>query len=245
MIPLESLRDRGAWFLRYRFLGRWPPLWRALNAVRPSPPPHRLKSDTELILEGFPRCANSFAVLAFQELQPGSVRLAHHTHVAATVHEGTRRGIPTVVLIRRPREAVSSVLVRRPALTPRNVLGTYCQYYRDVARLGPLVLADFRVVTREFHRIVRQVNRLFGTRFVEDPLTSTQRQNVMDWISELDAQSSGSRIRTLSKPHPGRTERKRKVKEALQGLDALPKATRLYEHLGGSVKRWEGQGLEL
>lgn len=241
MIPLESLRDRGTWFLRYRSLGRWPPLWRTLNAVRPSPPPHRLKSDTELILEGFPRCANSFAVLAFQELQPGSVRLAHHTHVAATVREGTHRGIPTVVLIRRPREAVSSVLVRRPALTAEEALGAYRRYYADVAACGPLVLADFAVVTRQFHRVVREVNRLFGTGFAARPLDPTRRQNVMDWIDELDAESARERFRTLSKPHPRRSRHKRTIQKRLRGLDELQRASALYERLGGSVKPWEGE----
>lgn len=238
MAIVGELWNRITWYMRYHLVGRRPDLWKALNTLRASPHPRRLNDETQLVLEGFPRSANTFAVLAFQELQSEPVTITHHTHVVATVRAGTRQGVPTVVLIRRPRDVVSSVLIRRPALTPEGCLRAYCQYYRDIEAIGgPLVLTDFTVVTRQFHRVVRQVNQLFETHFTEEPLNPTQRQNVMDWISELDAQSSGERFRTLSKPHPRRRERKRTIQQRLQGLDQFQTASGLYERLGGGVKR--------
>ena len=36
--------------------------------------------ETELVIEGFPRSANTFAVLAFDYAQPDDVKLAHQLH---------------------------------------------------------------------------------------------------------------------------------------------------------------------
>ena len=58
-----------------------------------------------------------------------------------------RLGLPTVVLIRRPADAVSSYLVRRPTLTPDDALLEYLDFYRTAwpARDG-FVVAPFDLV---------------------------------------------------------------------------------------------------
>jgi hypothetical protein len=37
--------------------------------------------ETHLVIEGFPRSANTFAVAAFKYSQKGSIKIAHHLHV--------------------------------------------------------------------------------------------------------------------------------------------------------------------
>src|SRR5215211_5813810 len=67
--------------------------------------------DTQLVIEGFPRSGNSFARSAFvmaQSESPGKIRIAHHMHVPAQVVRAARWQIPTLVVIRRPRDAVLS-----------------------------------------------------------------------------------------------------------------------------------------
>jgi hypothetical protein len=63
---------------------------------------------TDICIEGYPRSANSFAVGAFQHAQKHPVRVAHHTHIPANVMRACERGIPTLVLIRDPTDAVVS-----------------------------------------------------------------------------------------------------------------------------------------
>src|SRR5262245_32533170 len=58
--------------------------------------------DTEAIIEGFPRSANTFAATAFQLAQTKPVRVAHHLHVPSQIIAGARWGIPTIVLVRDP-----------------------------------------------------------------------------------------------------------------------------------------------
>ena len=57
-----------------------------LLALSPSPEcAERLH--TELVIEAFPRSANTFATVAFQLSQPAPVRVAHHLHAPAQVTE--------------------------------------------------------------------------------------------------------------------------------------------------------------
>jgi hypothetical protein len=66
---------------------------------------------TDIVIEGFPASANTFAVAAFRLAQePRYMRIAHHTHVPAQVIEATRLGVPAILLIREPMQAVLSVM---------------------------------------------------------------------------------------------------------------------------------------
>jgi hypothetical protein len=54
---------------------------------------------TQLVIEGYPRLGNTFAVVAFLQAQKEDVRIAHHLHAPAQVIRAARWRIPTIVLI--------------------------------------------------------------------------------------------------------------------------------------------------
>ena len=63
--------------------------------------------ETDCVIDGFPRSANSFARLAFVESQVNNeLILATHTHSPAQIVQAARWGIPTMVCIRRPFDAI-------------------------------------------------------------------------------------------------------------------------------------------
>src|SRR5918999_5771267 len=68
--------------------------------------------DTEIVIEGFPRSANSFAVAAFARAQGRKPKIAHHVHAPAQVIAAARAGIPAIVLIRNPEEAVLEYVIK-------------------------------------------------------------------------------------------------------------------------------------
>ncbi|MGN6378219.1 MAG: hypothetical protein ACTHNU_04650 [Gaiellales bacterium] len=123
-------------------------------------------ADTELVIEGFPRSANTFAAVAFQLAQPTPVRLAHHVHAASQVIAAVRAGVPAIVLVRDPRDAVPSQLIRAPHLPLDLVLDGYARFYEPLLPLRDrLVVAPFDDVLRDFGGVVDEVNRRFGTAF--------------------------------------------------------------------------------
>ena len=66
---------------------------------------------TDVVIEGYQSCGNTFARKAMEHSNP-SVRIASHTHSWANVAVGLRLGKPVIVLLRQPLDAVASHAVR-------------------------------------------------------------------------------------------------------------------------------------
>jgi hypothetical protein len=119
--------------------------------------------ETEMVIDGFPRCASTFATMAFQTAQPRPVRLAHHLHAPAQLIEAARRGIPSIATVRRPRDAVISCVIREPYIPLGWGLDAYARFYEALAPfVSEIVVAPFEDVTRDFPAVVELVNNRFG-----------------------------------------------------------------------------------
>ena len=162
-----------------------PPAWRALRYAlrsrisehpaiylplarwrRGKTHPEVIGSETELVIDGYPRSANTFAVYTFQIAQPRPVRLAHHLHAPAHLIEAARRRIPSLVVIREPDGAVLSNVMFEEDATLATAFASYERFYR---RLLPharaMVAADFEDVTRDMGPVVARLNERFGTSY--------------------------------------------------------------------------------
>ncbi len=98
--------------------------------------PHLVDAGTEVVIEGYPRSANTFAIAAFRLAQRRRVQLAHHAHVPAQAREGLRRGLPVVVLVRRPDEAVTSMAIRA-GVSIETALRVYVRFHAAVTTYAP------------------------------------------------------------------------------------------------------------
>jgi hypothetical protein len=157
---------------RHRFrtrLSESPALYLPFARLKyPGPSPEVIGPATELVIDGYTRSASTFAVYALQLAQPEPVRLAHHLHAPAQLVAAARAGVPALAVIREPREAILSQLVREPDVALRDALIAYTRFYR---RLLPcrdrMVAAGFDEVTTDFGAVTRRVNDRFGTAFAE------------------------------------------------------------------------------
>ena len=157
---------------------------------------------TDVLIEGYPRSANSFAVAAFGLAQPGPVRIAHHTHAPGHVLAAARTGVPAMVLIREPEEAVLEFVLVKPNLSIGQALRGYLRFY------GPLlehrdsfVVGSFPEVTTDFGKVIARLNERFGTDFL--PFEHTE-ENVRACFEAMDGYWRGRTGRGL--PMVGRTE---------------------------------------
>ncbi|MGH2786468.1 MAG: hypothetical protein ACRDJV_00985 [Actinomycetota bacterium] len=192
---------------------RWDIRGTELNGMRPNldaaPPP--VGRGVEIVIEGFPRSANTFAVAAFRMAQDRFVHIAHHRHVSAQVIGGVHMKIPVLVLIRDPREVVLSLVVREPAISLDLALRNYIRFYRPILELrNHFVCADFNQVTTNFGSVVRGVNDRFGTTFGVFEHTP---ENVRECFAEIEAnhrrRGEGTDIRKLTIPSSERMQLKR------------------------------------
>jgi len=127
-----------------------------------------ISARTELVIDGYTRCGTTFAVYALQLSQERPVRLAHHWHAPAQLIEAAHRGIPALLVIREPKGALLSQLMREPNLALRDALVAYSRFYTCLLPYrNRLVVGEFEHVTHDFAGVVRRLNARFGTSFTE------------------------------------------------------------------------------
>ena len=174
LVP-RSVRNQ-AWTL----IVRWdrPLLTRAYLAMHPEARSLRLTRRTALVIDGHSRCANTYAVCAFDQVNPGG-RLSHHLHNPEVFLRAVRIGVPALLLIRRPEDVVASMLQFQPGTTVEEVLESYLDFYtRVLPVIDEVVVADFDEVIADFGAVVRRVNDRFGTRFAAYRKTPESEQEV-------------------------------------------------------------------
>ncbi|MDP5183780.1 hypothetical protein QOZ88_14165 [Blastococcus sp. BMG 814] len=234
MSTLLSSADRARHYAR-RPLARTPYLWDAAMKVRPEKRATLARPDTAIVIEGFLRSGNTFGVAAFEIANGPEPHVGRHLHGAAHVLRAVRLGLPTIVLIRQPRDAVLSYLVRRPTLTPYDALVEYLDFYRTAwpAREG-FVVAPFDRVTSDFGSVLDQVNERFGTSFRRFEATPENEARAFRLVEEMNRLETGGEVveSLVGRPSVERSRRKDELRALLERprtAKKLSEATALYE----------------
>ena len=133
----------------------------------PGPSPEVIGPDTDLVIDGYFRSANTFAVYAFQLAQDRPVRVAHHLHAPAQLIMAARRGVPALLLLREPKGAILSELLYDDVALP-DALVAYTRFHTCLLPyLDSFVVGEFTQVTTDFGAVIGRLNARFGTRFCE------------------------------------------------------------------------------
>jgi hypothetical protein len=192
--------------------------------------------DTQLVMEGFPRSANTFARVAFNSAQSERVRIAHGLHVPAQVIRAAQWRIPTLVLIRKPKDAVLSFAIRDP-ISVDQALRYYLSFYETVEEYrDAYVLGLFEEVTEDFGGVIRRINDRFGTTF--SPFSHDER-NVDGVFARIEENSrkrfgEASLENKVSRPFASREKLKREVGYELEDperRDLISRTETVYERL--------------
>lgn len=186
---LAALRLREATFF---------PLMRLFRSQYPLVAPN-----AEAVIEGFWRSGNTFVVQAFRAAQQRPIRLAYHTHAAASVLRGVRLGLPALVLVRPPLATVSSLLLKHPAALPGQTLREYIAFHR---RIWPLheqfVTATFDEATRDLGLVIDRLNARFGTNFRRFDHRPAAAAEVLSGIEQFDRQANAGDPTKFCTPRP-------------------------------------------
>ena len=210
-----------------RPLARTPYLWDLAMRVRPSKNATLARRDTAIVIEGFLRSGNTFSVAAFQIANGTELHVGRHLHGAPHVLRAVRLGLPTLVLIRRPRDAVLSYLVRRATLTPHDAVLEYLDFYRTAWPVRDrFVVGLFDRVTSDFGAVLEQVNQRFGTSFQRYDPTPENEARAFRLVEEMNRLETGGEVveSLVGRPSAERSRRKQEL-EAL--LDRPRTAARL------------------
>jgi hypothetical protein len=156
---------------------------------------HVLGSGTDIVIEGFPRSANSFVVQAFERTQARPLTVAHHTHAPGHVIAACRRGVPALVLMRQPSDAVSRCALIRPRISLRLLLRGWLGFYRPLLPWRDRFhVGTFQEVTSDLGAVMIAMNRHLGTDFIpfehsQENVDRLFRGMEEDWAEKIDPRS--------------------------------------------------------
>lgn len=136
---------------------------------------------SDVTIEGYPRSGNSFAHSAFRSAQTQKPRIATHVHSYTQIIRSVDLCVPTMVLLRNPKDACLSLVALSNEIAERDVsdvelsrakqslienLRNYKTFYEKVLTVKDgIIVAEFSLVTSDFGEIIRRMNERFGTGF--------------------------------------------------------------------------------
>jgi hypothetical protein len=201
--------------------------------------------DKQLVIEGFPRSGTTFARRAFimaQNERFDKTRIAVHFHVPAQVIRAARWQIPTLVLIRKPKDAVLSFAIMDP-ISVDQALKYYISFYKTVEKYrDAYVLGLFEEITGDFGQVIKRINDKFGTTF---SLFRHDEENVSKVFADMDTYARNKFGETLweSKVHRPSAVKQRMKHEIEDDLKnpkrkgLIDKAEAVYDRLTNPVRK--------
>ncbi|MGA9378498.1 MAG: hypothetical protein WBV73_06975 [Phormidium sp.] len=161
------------------FCSLYPELFFPMRSLLGKGTRQAVQENTQLVIEGFPRSANSFSVAAIQSVQPKPLTIASHLHAAAQVIRAADLSIPTLLLIREPADAIISLKSLELEISYRfnvdypgwgaclkSYLKAWIKFYLQVLPYREnYVIGLFDEVTNDFGAIIEQINQRFQTNF--------------------------------------------------------------------------------
>jgi hypothetical protein len=194
---------------------------------------------TDVVIESYQSCGNTFARKAMEHANP-QARIASHSHSWANVARGLRLGKPVVVLLRDPVEAIASHVVRMRLDDLDRELRRYRRFFGRVAAVPEsVVLTPFEVTVNRFGDVIGAVNTRFSTGFkVFDHADPASKAEVFEEM-EREARSTPSeldRMWRIARPNAERAEATKEMQARLKGPEhrpALARCEAVYEELRG------------
>ena len=238
---LRTFNRRYPWLFLPQARWRWQ-RWRQQygfdsDSLEPAAP-YPLDRNTEITIEAYPRCGNTFAHIAFKSAQRQPVAIAHHTHAAAQVIASVNRKIPTLVIIRPPQDAICSYLAGGfdPGLTVKQALREYISFYFHILPYkSGLIVATFEQITQDFGAVIRLVNQTYSTNFDEFEHTEASVKKCFELIDLGYEEAFGTlSSKVVSRPATERVDLKNSVKEQYNRSDyhqLKTKANKIYQQL--------------
>jgi len=162
-----------------------------------------LTSATQLVIEGFPRSGNTFAVESFRSAQHAPVVISSHVHTPAQLLRAIDAGVPALLVVREPIGATTSLMLAAPYISARGALYEWVRFHR---RLRPhrdrLVVATFDQVTSAMGDVVDRVNARYGTAFDRFEHDADAQAAVFAHMEAHNARLHGGAVSERDAPRP-------------------------------------------
>lgn len=169
------------------FLGQYPILFSVFYRAQGKNLKLLFCNSTELVIEGYPRSANTWAVVFFEFFQKRRVDIAHHLHTESQLISAAKNSIPAIVLIRHPEDCIKSLLIRENMANIKSALKRYKNFYNNLMPYKNwFVIAEFDEVTRDMPSIIAKCNSKFGTNFCVGEINDEVKKLIYQEIDSIN-----------------------------------------------------------
>jgi hypothetical protein len=189
--------------------------------------PRIAAAHTDICIEGYPRSGNTYFVSAFVSWNRG-LAVAHHTHLAGSAKFAIKHDIPTVILIRKPEDAVASVLVWDGLLSTTVALANYIHFYQTLWKYRESFLVlGFDEVTKKPDTCVQNINRRFNQQFFSVALSAGEDERIRARLANADLRNNREGVNS-SLPNTRKAQLKLEHAKQVLSSPLYPHAKRLF-----------------
>ena len=165
---------------------------------------------TDIVIDGFWRSGNHFAVHAFLFSQKKQMVVAHHFHASAQIKMAVKLNIPAIILIRNPYDCIASSLVFDPNKNPLFFIKYYKVFYSSLETIKhKCIVSDFKNTTENFDKIIELVNRKYNSDF---DVFDNQSKNINIVLEDIKNNNIKSMNRNLNDEIAVPSDHKNKLK---------------------------------
>ena len=185
----------------------------------------------DICIEGYPRSANTYTVLLVEKYATRPLDIAHHLHLPAQLKYAVHYNIPAVLLIRKPSDAITSLLLREESITTENAIKWYIHFHRGLRRYRDrLIIWEFDALVADPASHLRDLSRRVNNFSIA--IDQIENETIFTEIDRLDRLTKKKEVKSdqfaliNSRPGKGKREKKNQLREELR---SVPKYRRLME----------------
>jgi hypothetical protein len=160
---------------------------------------------TRVVIEGFPRSANTHCVAYFMHAGIHPDFIASHQHAAAQFFLARKYAKPAILIIRAPQDAILSLRIRRPDVDTDALVREYCAFHRLAYSLKEAVLiARFETVVDHITDVISKLNKKFDTDFPVREMIDENKaamDAIIDAMDEDDRKSHKGKFHATKESH--------------------------------------------
>ena len=192
-------------------------------------------SETDIVLEGFPRSANTFSYVALKNIAP-KLKIAHHLHLPVQIISGVKQKKPVVILIRRPKDAIISLLLRNSKININDAIKHYEVFYKIALKYkDKIIIAEFNNVIKDFNIIIKKINKKSNLKLPKFDNSSENLKRCREIVENMDKEDTrldDINHYTVALPTPTKKKAKIELLKKYNGFEVnLHYANTLYEKL--------------
>ncbi|MBV9961198.1 MAG: hypothetical protein JO072_03030 [Parafilimonas sp.] len=190
--------------------------------------------DSDIVIDGHPRSANTYATYAFKIAQTKDLIIANHIHKKSQFLTAEKYGIPAILLIREPMDCIASMLIRQPKYDPTVLFDGYYFLYNGLKDSNAFVVGEFNEVINNYAEVIKRVNKRFDKNF-DLYYKTEENEKLVKHIVQTQDELKGASDYDQRVAYPNETRKKvmNDVKKRLQQeiyKTDYSKCKKIYDH---------------